>query len=106
MFVVFVVALSKIPIPHPTPAPPRGALCTPTTNSIAVTFDAGAHNSHTLYEVQVGLADHPTFVSKTADSPAATIDDLWPNTSYTFLFRKRESKLQSRPTNNRLCGAG
>ena len=105
MFAVAAVAvLSKLPIPHPHPTPPGAARCSPSTNSLAIAFDGGSHDSHTLYEVQVGLADHPTFVSVTSTTPAATIEDLWPNTTYSLLLRKRElESLEPVTTAQRSC---
>jgi len=81
--------VSKIPIPHPTPTPPAGTHCAARTNSLDVSWSGGARDSNTLYEVQVGLDGHPTFMTLTSETPAVTVEDLWPNTTYSVALRKR-----------------
>lgn len=51
--------------------------------------DGGILSSNDLYEVQVGLEGAPSFMTITAKTTSATIEDLWPGTAYTLWLRKR-----------------
>jgi hypothetical protein len=63
---------------------------------IYVSWSGGARDSNTLYEVQVGLDGHPTFMTLTSETPAVTVEDLWPNTTYSVGMQSSKPALHER----------